>query len=141
MVQVTVDMDVSEITKDLNPEQLQQVKRKGLEYTSQEMVRTLMMNSPVDHGVLKSWFIESISDDEAHIKTPAKYARFVNDGTSPHIIRPVYKKALYWQGASHPVKMVHHPGIKGRHFVEDSIETVQAKADDYFLRALSEVLG
>ena len=141
MVQVTVDMDISEIISDLNPEQVTQVKRKGLEYTSQEMVRTLMMNSPVDHGVLKSWFIDSISDDEAHIKTPAEYAKFVNDGTRPHVIRPVHKKALYWTGASHPVKRVMHPGIKGRHFVEDSIETVQGKADDYFLKALSEVLG
>ena len=30
--------------------------------------------------------------------------------TRPHDIYPRNKKALYWAGASHPVKVVHHPG-------------------------------
>ena len=100
-----------------------------------------MMNSPVDHGLLKQWFVESIDDEEAHIKSPAEYAAHVNYGTRPHVIRPVNKKALYWAGAEHPVKLVNHPGIQGRHFVEDSIEAVKGNLDDYFLKALSEVLG
>ena len=34
-------------------------------------------------------------------------------GTTPaHDIYPRNKKALYWPGADHPVKVVHHPGSK-----------------------------
>ena len=142
MVQVTVDMDISPLTSKLTSENITEVKRKGLEYSSQAMIRELMMNSPVDHGLLKSWFLESIDDDEAHIKTPAEYAQYVNDGTSPYVIEPVNKKALYWEGADHPVAgKVIHPGIKGQHFVEDSISAVEGQLDGFFLRALSEVLG
>lgn len=141
MVEVTIDVDISELMKDLDPSKVTEVKSKGLEYAAQETVRTLMLNSPVDHGLLKSWFIESIDDSEAHIHTPAEYAQYVNEGTSPYVIEPVNKKALYWEGADHPVKRVHHPGIKGKHFVEDSISDVEGRLDGYFLKALSEVLG
>ena len=42
--------------------------------------------------------------------TNIKYAPGLEYGTAPHEIRPVTKKALYWKGAEHPVKVVHHPG-------------------------------
>ena len=40
------------------------------------------------------------------------YAIFIELGTKAHIIRPKNKKALFWKGASHPVKEVKHPGTK-----------------------------
>ena len=139
MVQVTVDVDLGGLSEKLS--QFPEAKSKGLSYAAQELTRVLQMNSPVDHGVLKSWFIESLTDDEAHIKTPAEYAAYVNYGTKSYVIEPVSKQALYWEGAEHPVKRVHHPGIKGRHFVEDSIDDVEGRLGDYFLKALEEVLG
>ena len=141
MVQVTVDIDMNGLTGKLTSDNVAEVKRRGLEYSSQAMIRELMINSPVDHGLLKSWFLESIDDEEAHIKTPAEYAIFVNDGTGPYVIEPVNAQALYWGGAEHPVKRVHHPGIQGRHFVEDSMGAVEGQLDGFFLKALSEVLG
>ena len=139
MVQVTVSVDLGGLSDKFS--RFPEAKAKGLEYATQEMVRTLMMNSPVDHGLLKSWFIDSITEDEAHIKSPAEYASYVNDGTGPYVIEPVNRQALYWDGADHPVKRVHHPGIQGRHFVEDSIDDVNGRLDEYFLKALSEVMG
>lgn len=41
-----------------------------------------------------------------------EYGDKLEKGTPPHIIRPKNKKALYWPGAAHPVKLVHHPGTK-----------------------------
>ncbi|MEV8033896.1 hypothetical protein [Streptomyces sp. NPDC086182] len=38
------------------------------------------------------------------------YATDVEMGTSPHVILPRNKKALYWPGADHPVRKVNHPG-------------------------------
>ena len=141
MASFTIDIDTTGLTSKLSPDKLTEAKQKGLEYSSQELIRVLMRNSPVDHGLLKSWFLESLSSDEAVIKSPAEYAQWVNDGTQPYTITPTSKKALYWEGADHPVKVVHHPGIKGRHFVEDSLDDVNGRLDGYFLRAISEVMG
>ena len=141
MASFTIDVDTSGLTARLSPDKLTQAKAKGLEYSSQELIRVLMRNSPVDHGLLKSWFVESMTSDEAVIKSPAEYAQWVNDGTQPYTITPTSKKALYWEGLDHPVKVVHHPGIKARHFVEDSLDDVNGRLDGYFLRAISEVMG
>ena len=141
MVSVSVNVDVSDVMSKLDPNNVTAVKSKGLAYATAETIRVLQRNSPVDHGLLKMWFIESITEDEARIRTPAEYAVYVNDGTGPYVIEPSSKEALYWEGADHPVKKVNHPGIKGRHFVEDSIADVESRLDGYFLRALSEVLG
>ena len=141
MASFTIDIDTSGLTSKLSPDKLTQAKQKGLEYSSQELIRVLVRNSPVDHGLLKSWFVESMTSDEAVIKSPAEYAQWVNDGTDPYTITPTSKKALYWEGADHPVKVVHHPGIKGKHFVEDSLNDVNGRLDGYFLRAISEVMG
>ncbi len=152
MVQITVEFDMGKVIDKLGPDKAKEVQRLGLSYAAQEMVRVLMQNSPVDHGLLKSWFIDSASDDEVSIKSPALYARWVNDGTGPYTITPKGQatyhagqkltsgSALWWPGAEHPVKVVHHPGISGQHFVEDSINDVSGRLDTYFLQALSEVM-
>lgn len=44
--------------------------------------------------------------------TDPPYPLFLEYGTAPYTILPRIKKALYWEGAEHPVKHVHHPGIK-----------------------------
>ena len=137
----TIDIDTSDLTTRLSPDKLTEAKQKGLEYSSQELIRVLMRNSPVDHGLLKSWFVESMTSDEAVIKSPAEYAEWVKDGSRPYTIPPTSKKALYWEGADHPVRVVHHPGIRGRHFVEDSLNDVNGRLDGYFLKAISEVMG
>ena len=141
MVEVIVDVDLSGLQSKLSEEKFNEARSKGLSYAAQEMVRVLQMNSPVDHGLLKQWFIESIDEDEAHIKTPADYALYVNYGTRPHFIYPTNKKMLYWEGAEHPVPYVVHPGTSPTLFIENSIDDVEGRLDGYFLKALSEVLG
>ena len=124
---------------------------KALSYAAQDMTRFLMQNSPVDHGLLKQWFIESLDDEEAHIKSPAAYAVYQDQGTKPHMIYPrgvatyhagrklTSGSALWWPGADHPVRAVHHPGFPGKHFVEKSFNELQPRVPGYFLKALEEV--
>lgn len=50
-----------------------------------------------------------------------KYGRFLEEGTPPHVIRPKNKKALFWNGAAHPVKKVNHPGTKAYPIIEDTL--------------------
>ena len=141
MASFTIYVDPSSVTSKLSPDKWGQAKEQGMKYVSEELIRVLERNSPVDHGVLKKWFSESLGSDEVVIKSPAEYAEWVNDGTKPYTITPTSKKALYWEGADHPVKVVHHPGIRGRHFVEDSLNDVNGRLDGYFLKAISEVMG
>lgn len=141
MASFTIYVDPSSVTSKLSPDKWGQAKEQGMKYVSEELIRVLERNSPVDHGVLKKWFSESLGSDEAVIKSPAEYAQWVNDGTRPYTITPTSKKALYWEGADHPVRVVHHPGIRGRHFVEDSLNDVNGRLDGYFLKAISEVMG
>ena len=126
---------------------------KALSYAAQDMTRFLMQNSPVDHGLLKQWFIESLDDEEAHIKSPASYALFVDQGTKAHWIEPVEKKALHWIGTGtfYAGGLYHSHGyggfskghmvggIQGRHFVEKSFNELQPRVPGYFLKALEEV--
>ena len=128
---------------------------KALSYAAQDMTRFLQRNSPVDHGVLKQWFIESLDDEEAHIKSPAEYALFVDQGTRAHWIEPVNKKALHWEGTGtfYAGGLYHSHGyggfskghivggIQGRHFVEKSFNELQPRVPGYFLKALEEVQG
>ena len=136
-MEITLEIDTSNIGK--LPGRWQQAKARGLNESAQTLVRFLMQNSPVDHGLLKSWFIESIDDEQATIKSPAEYAIYQDQGTSPYLIQSKRPNGyLYWEGADHPVKTVHHPGIKAKHFVQQSLDELSPLAPGFFLRALEE---
>lgn len=148
MVEITFELDTSPIGK--LPGKFQKAKSQGLNYAAQDMTRFLMQNSPVDHGLLRSWFIDSLTDEQAVIKSPAEYAIYQDQGTRPHMIYPrgqatyhagrklTSGSALWWPGADHPVRAVHHPGIKAKHFVDKSFEQLQPLIPGYFLKALEE---
>jgi len=136
-MELTLEIDTSGIGK--LPGRWEQAKARGLNESAQTLVRFLMQNSPVDHGLLKSWFIESMDDEEAHIKSPAEYAIYQDQGTSPYLIQSKRPGGyLFWEGAEHPVKTVHHPGIKAKHFVQQSLDELSPLAPGFFLRALEE---
>ena len=143
-MEITLEIDTSNIGK--LPGKWQQAKAKGLNESAQTLVRFLMQNSPVDHGLLKSWFIESIDEEQATIKTPAEYAAAQNYGARAHdiFISPKNKSALFWgeYAGGKPIMSkghtVHIPALAGKHFVEQSMEQLSPLAPGYFLRALEE---
>lgn len=49
-------------------------------------------------------------------------ALWVEEPTKPHIIRARVKKALFWEGAAHPVRGVQHPGTPGKHRLPQLLE-------------------
>ncbi|MFD4596723.1 hypothetical protein ACFWPQ_01695 [Streptomyces sp. NPDC058464] len=49
------------------------------------------------------------------------YATDVEMGTSPHVILPRNKKALYWPDADHPVARVNHPGTRPQPFLRTAL--------------------
>lgn len=82
-------------------------------------------------------FSERASDTEWSIGMRSRnvaYARIQHDGgkTPPHVILPRNKKALFWEGAAHPVRRVNHPGstIPATKFFEKPMnEEVQPMID------------
>ena len=143
MVEITVELDTSQIGK--LGSMPREATPRALGYAAQDMTRFLQQNTSngkprVRHGLLKSWFIDSLSDTEAHIKSPAEYAIYQDQGTKAHMIRPVNRKALHWEGGGfskgHMVS-----GIKGKHFVEQSFNQLQPLIPGYFLKAFEEVQG
>ena len=136
-MEITIDIDTSGIGK--LPGRWEKARQQGLRESAETMVRFLMQNSPVDHGLLKQGFIESIDDEQAVIKSPAEYAIYQDQGTRPYLIQSKRPGGyLFWEGADHPVKTVHHPGIKAKHFVQQSLDELSPLAPGFFLRALEE---
>ena len=150
MVKVTIEVDTSKLTgmKDKIPE----VQQRGLNYASQGMIRPLMLNSPVDTGLLRQWFAEDYGPDEVHIRSPAKYARIVNDGYDGRIY-PSGKALVFKPGKKYgniPVQtkgkfkgyavFASVKGQKGQHFVEKSIEETKGQLQGFFIKAIREVL-
>lgn len=141
MVEITFDLDTSPIGK--LPAKWDKARKQGLFYNAQDMTRLLIQNTSngnprVIHGRLKSWFISDINDEQATIKTHAEYAIYQDQGTRPYLIYPKEKKALWWPGAKHPVKFVAHPGIEGKHFVQNSFEQLQPLVAGNYMKALEE---
>jgi len=63
------------------------------------------------------------------------YAGYVHEGTKPHVIYPVNKRALFWAGANHPVKRVNHPGQKPQPFLPKMIEAALSDVNKHFENA------
>lgn len=72
------------------------------------------------------------------VGTNLEYAPYPHEGTEPHWIEG--NDYLYWPGAEHPVRRVHHPGYAGNPFFDDSLDVVEGRSDDYISQAIT-VLG
>ena len=89
------------------------------------------------HGRVNGNLRDSIQNDyqvdglngvvRAYIGDSAEsYGWAVNDGYPAHDIYAAPGSALYWPGAKHPVKKVHHPGFEGYQFMEAGLEETVA---------------
>ena len=116
------------------------VMQKGMDLIAQDMLNALQKNTNRDHGYMASWAIVERSASMIKIQSPAKYAAAQNYG-SKHMIKPKNKKALHWGGKPGYFSKGHMINIKGKHFVERSIEQVKPRIDSHFKVAISEVLG
>jgi hypothetical protein len=79
----------------------------------------------VDTGRYRSSIAWRLGEDAlglyAEIGSAVRYSGFLEKGTRPHVIRPRQKKALFWKGADHPVRLVHHPGTRPYHVLKRAL--------------------
>lgn len=82
------------------------------------------------------------NDKGAYISvgTQDKIFKYVDEGTPPHIIKPVNAKVLHWvdesTGEDRFATIVHHPGYKGAKISESIVAIWSELMIDYFEEAL-----
>ena len=97
----------------------------------------LTANGSVKTGHLRRGIAHKLSQTEGEVHTSnIKYAKGVEEGVKPHKIKPKRGKALYWQGAKHPVKYVNHPGSKAKPYLVPALESEK----DKFINNLKEAI-
>lgn len=72
----------------------------------------------------------------ARVTPTVEYAIYVHEGTRPHIITARPGGGLFWPGAAHPMKSVHHPGTKPNRFMPRIMERANKRIQHHFQRAL-----
>ena len=111
--------------------------RKVVKNSAFNIERNAKSSVSVKTGHLKRSISTKMGDMEATIHTSnLKYAIIVEKGSKAHVIRPKNKKALYWEGASRPVKMVNHPGSRAKPFLIPAFESEK----DKFIENLKEAI-
>lgn len=83
------------------------------------------------HPVVK----KSTTQMTGAIRSNVEYARYLEEGTRPHIIRPKTAKALFWPGARHPVKQVNHPGTPAYRVLGDARDAVLKRVREFLKTA------
>lgn len=136
LMKVNVDLDMSKYT-DLGPA-MPEVQKKVLTYTSNYMIERLQVNSPIDTGYLKGWFKYKDTDSMVDIRSPAKYAIYQDQGTGP--IKAKNGKVLHWEKGGQHFFAKSTKGIKGKRFVEKSINSTKGRLDQFSIKAIQEVL-
>ena len=94
---------------------------------------------PFRTGRLIQSFVPRFARLQGRWGPTVRYAIYVHEGTRPHIILPRFKQALWWEGAPHPVKKVHHPGTKPNPFMEKIRSNAEQEISGVFLQALNRI--
>lgn len=101
--------------------------------------------APVKTGSLRrSLHTETVQSSRSlaivAVGTDLSYAPLVEHGTRAHIIYPRDKQALWWPGARHPVRSVHHPGTKAQPYLIPALVTNATRVKDEIATALRLIL-
>lgn len=94
--------------------QLQNDSKANASWTDQTGAARQMIHSTVTGGGLHY---------NINVAHGVDYGGILEEGSSPHVIRPKSKQALYWGGAEHPVKMVNHPGTSPYNGIKTTVES------------------
>ena len=134
-----IDKFAVELTElsEKNRDNVQKAIKKSAFNIESQAKKNLASNKSVVTGHLRRGIATKMGDLEATIHTSnVKYAVIVEKGSKAHVIRPKNKKALYWKGATHPVKQVNHPGSKTKPYLEPAFESEK----DKFIENLKEAI-
>ncbi len=117
--------------------------------------RTTALEDSINYEIVSQWppvgrvWLDNsagvVSSDKFRLTADTSYGVFVHEGTRPHGIAPVKKKALRWQSGDGRfnffAKHVWHPGTKPDPFIYKAAENETANINDIFDRHINKALG
>lgn len=84
----------------------------SVEFFSGRYKNTINRKTSKTASTIRGVVVGGGSHVAGHVGSDDRVAKLLEEGTPPHVIRPRFKKALFWPGARHPVKSVRHPGTR-----------------------------
>ena len=118
------------------PNEVREAINKSTLSIESQAKSNLNKNGSFQTGHLMRSISHKVYINEGIVSANTKYAEGVEKGTRPHVIRAKKKKALYWQGANHPVKVVNHPGSRAKPYLIPALKSEQPK----FIQNLKEAV-
>lgn len=110
-----------------------------LDDTAHKVERQAKELVPIDTGALRSSISTSGGGLDYSITASTPYAKYIEDGTSPHVITG--NPYLRWDGQINgPVKSVNHPGNRAYKYMETACDTQTQGLDDRIAEAIGRVL-
>ena len=129
-------IDLKDASENIRSDVQKVLKKSGFNIEAKAKLN-IANNGSVKTGHLRRGITTDVGNMEVTVHTSnIKYARGVEEGTKPHIIRAKGKKALYWKGAKHPVKSVRHPGSRAKPFLITAFE----KEKEVIMKDLEKVI-
>lgn len=110
-----------------------------LDDTAHKVERQAKELVPIDTGALRSSISTSGGGLDYSITASTPYAKYIEDGTRPHVITG--NPYLIWDGQINgPVKSVNHPGNRAYKYMETACDTQTQGLDDRIAAAIDRVL-
>ena len=129
-------IDLKGTSEDIRSDIQKVLKKSGFNIEAKAKLN-IANNGSVKTGHLRRGITTDVGNMEVTVHTSnIKYARGVEEGTRPHIIRAKGKKALYWKGARHPVRKVNHPGSRAKPYLIPAFE----KEKEVIMKDLEKVI-
>ena len=110
-----------------------------LDDTAHKVERQAKELVPIDTGALRSSISTSGGGLDYSITASTPYAKYIEDGTRPHVITG--NPYLIWDGQINgPVKSVNHPGNRAYKYMETACDTQTQGLEDRVAEAIIRVL-
>jgi hypothetical protein len=108
------------------------VGERGVDFMKEEVpVGTRELQDSISYEMTSQ---PGINEFMVVISAKAPHAVFIQEGTKPHMIRPVHRKALAWDGMVR--KKVWHPGTQANPFLDRTRGRLLYDAVDLTLRSI-----
>jgi HK97 gp10 family phage protein len=121
--------------------QLDIAVKKTVSLVHNEAFKEAPVNKQANGGNLRQSINSSITGiARGKVEVGSSYGVFVHEGTSPHEIRPVNKKALAnVRTGQFFGKLVRHTGTKPNPFLKRAVDNSESEIQDYFRLAVERV--
>ena len=135
---MNIRMEVDTSKLNLDSDKVNKAVSQELEKTAHRIERQAKELAPIDTGELRRSITTEGSRLDYEIGTNLEYSEYIEDGTSPHIING--NPYLYWEGASHPVRSVNHPGNRAYLYMETACDTQTEDIEDRIAEIIDKLL-